>query len=230
MRRKSFSLVLLILIIISVLAIVVLSIHLINKPHNDDNNNKSDNQQTENLNTVDDSGSSSLNNNTTSNVNSTTQVPTNTVEPAPVSENNVITLNNHSYKFGSDVSAEESEDTNGKKVIKYSRSGKKYSIIYGSIPDNKIDDLKNEANLSEYIETEYKVKLTSGVKAGNLSNLDLVICSISENGNAAYLLFTPLKNSEVAYAKIYNSENIAELVPDLNDSLNEVSSIISSIQ
>ena len=45
-----------------------------------------------------------------------------------------------------------------------------------------------------------------------------------------YLLFTPLNDSEVAYAKLYDTDNSSNLLSDLSEPLNNISKVIDSME
>ena len=225
MRRKSFSLVLLILIIILVISLVVLLVSLINKPPkvSDKGNqttveNKLDASFIESLNDIDsDTGDETE-------TQQTIQAPENT-EVSDSGEGSTVEFNGHNYKIKDNV--ETSIDDN-KNELKYEIADKNYLIYYGSNASKSFQDLKAEEDLKGYIENEYSVSLTSSLKTGNINGLDLIICSASEDSKQIYLLFTPLTDSEVAYARIYNKTNENELLNDISEPLAEISSIISN--
>lgn len=242
MRRKSFSLVLLILIVVLVVFLVILSIFLINKSSNkksekeknnteneveisqtDDNSNVLDSSFFESLDVIDNASSNSTENNSDNNEN---DVVSENTEP----EENILTLNNHSYKFDNSTQATIKNGANNTSEFDITYSDKIYKLSYGTDSTQTFEDLKGNSDLKDFIENTYNVSVTSALKQGNVANLDLIICTISEENKKAYFLFTPLNANEIAYAKIYNSVDEQSLINDLSDPLNSVSSIISSIQ
>lgn len=251
MRRKSFSLVLLIFIVVAVILTVVFSISLINgfgsNNHNSKDKSKKKNEtevsQTNNIseNILDNSFFDSLDvieNGVTNTVNSTstsnsagtsnTTVPQENTNSVPTE--NLVSLNNHSYKFDSSVQATAKTASNGKQELQITYPEKKYTINYGTDSSKSFEDLKNDADIKTTLENSYNITVTSALKQGTVSNMNLIICTVTEDNKTAYFLATPLKDNEIAYAKIYNSENSQSLVDDLSDPLASVSSVISSVQ
>ena len=240
MRRKSFSLVLLIFIIIAVIFIVIFSLSLINGFGNKkENKNKNEtevaktNETSENV--LDSSFFDSLEviENGADNTTNSTPV-TNTTAPDENtntdSTKNSISLNNHSYNLNSTVKASVKKASNGRQELDVTYPDKKYTITYGTDNSKSFEDLKDDENIKNTIEKSYNVTVTSALKQGTVSNMNLIICTVSEDNTVAYFLITPLKDNEVAYSKIYNSEDNKSLINDLSDPLNSVSSIISSMQ
>lgn len=241
MRRKSFSLVLLIFIVISVILVVALAIRLINGPFKKDDKsskNKSKNTtevaQTNNETqpVLDSTFFDSLNviDNGTASENTTTP----TTEPVPETTTDQsgksLDLNGHTYKFDSSTEATIQVGSIGRPEFQITYPGQNYKLLYGTDTSKTFADLKSNGDLQSIIENDYKVTVTSSLKQGNVANLDLIICTISEDNKNAYFLLTPIKGSEVAYAKIYSSEDEQTLINDLSDPLSSVSAIISSIQ
>lgn len=244
MRRKSFSLVLLIFIVISVILVVALAIHLINGPSKKDD--KSSKNKTENTTEVAQTGNETQNvldsnffdslnviDNGTASENTTTPSTSNT---EPTSETTgdqsgkSLDLNGHTYKFDSSAEATTQVGSIGRPEFLVTYPDKDYKLLYGTDTSKTFADLKSNSDLQSIIENDYKVTVTSSLKQGNVANLDLIICTISEDNKNAYFLLTPIKGSEVAYAKIYSSEDEQTLINDLSDPLASVSAIISSIQ
>ena len=252
MKRKSFNLVSLILIVIVILALVVLSVYLINKPSKRGKNkeNTSDNQtEVANVNSsnhkskkLDESFFDSLEyldarEETTegSNEEPTEEIsevlPEETSQEEPVSTDNVQTINNHTFKLSTTAEATVSENSStNTQELKINYPNYNFRIIFSTDSSTNFENLKSSSGLKSLIESKYKVSVSDSIRSGTLNGLNLIICSISDNEGSAYLLFTPLNDSEVAYAKIYNKENNQNLLDDLSDSLNEISSIISSVE
>lgn len=233
MRRKSFSLVLLIFIVSLVVFLVILLVSLINRPQKGKNINNQTSKTVEKK--LDSAFIESLNDIESENAETEDQssdnndVPQNS-DSEQLDDNNAtsVELNNHSYKLKSEAQTSIVDSLTEKKELRYELPEKSYVIQYGSIADINFQDFKSTDDLKSYIETEYGVTLTSSLKTGKISELDLVICSASEDSKQIYLLFTPLTDSETAYAKIYNKANENELLNDIAEPLNEISSIISS--
>ncbi len=222
MRRKSFSLVLLITIIILVILAVVLSIRLINRPEKEsDNSNNSSESQDNNSSKV-----TKFNNLDNSFVDTLETIQSNDQE-----ETNTyfVSLSNHTYKFDKSIQASV-EENDSNKVLKVTYPGKEYNIVFSTNKDKTFTELKNTENLKEFIEENYKVTITSPLKSGTLNNLNIIICTISEDTNVAYLVFTPVSDSEIAVAKIYKVTDSTALLEDISAPLSSVSSIISSIE
>lgn len=232
MRRKSFSLVFLILIVTLVVFLVIVLVSLINKPKKETNTtnnqinktiiNKLDSSFIESLNDI-----ASTDSNTSEGTSSQAQ-PQPTPQETNDQEFNSISLNNHNYKLSKTAQASIIDSATGEKEIKYELTDKNFTIFYGSNSEKTFQDFKSTQDLTEYIESKYGLSLTSKLKTGTINGLDLIICSASENSKPIYLLFTPLTDSEIAYAKIYNQTNENELLQDISDPLNEISSIILS--
>ena len=98
--------------------------------------------------------------------------------------------------------------------------------------DNKIsfDTLKSTNDLQNYISNTYNLNITSSLKSGNINNLDIIIFTISDDTGVGYCIFTKLNDSEVAYAKIYNTENSSKLISDLSNPITKISAVIASMQ
>lgn len=240
MRRKSFSLVLLIFIVIAVIFLVIFSLSLINGSGNKKNNKKKNetevaqtNETSENV--LDSSFFESLeviengsNTNTDSTPTNDTTTPEENTNTVPTE--NTISLNNHSYNLDNSVEATAQITPNGKQELQITYPDKNYTITYGTDNSKSFDELKNDADLKTTLENSYNITVTSALKQGTVSNMNLIICTVSEDSKTAYFLITPLKDNELAYSKIYNSEDNQSLISDLSEPLNSVSAIISSIQ
>lgn len=234
MRRKSFSLVLLILIIILVVFLVVLLVSLINKPHKESTNSSQTSQTIENkldssfIESLNDIESSGTENTSTSGEETQTQTESNKQATTPEEETQTISLNEHNYKLDKKIKTSIVDSSSGNKELKYEIDDKDFTIQYGSSSEKSFQDLKASEDLTGYIESKFGVSLTSKLKTGKINNLDLIICSVSKDSRQYYLLFTPLTDSEVAYAKLFKKTNKSELLDDLSEALNEISSIIVS--
>ena len=239
MRRKSFSLVLLIFIVIAVIFVVIFSISLINGDGNSKKKNKKTNetevaqtnQTSENI--LDSSffdSLESIENSTASNTTVTDNPTTPPENNALTTTDNSVSLNDHTYNLESSAQASAKTESNGRQELQINYTGKNYSIDYGTDNAKSFDDIKNDENIKTTLENSYNITITSGLKQGSVANMNLIICSATTDGKTAYFLVTPLKDNEIAYAKIYNIEDNQSLVSDLSEPLNSVSAIISSIQ
>lgn len=233
MRRKSFSLVLLILIVALVVFLVIFLVSLINKPKKNNTINNQTSKTVEKK--LDASFIESLNDIKTEDTETeeqpsetTDENPSSETEQSEVSQTADISFNDHNYKIKSEAQTSVVDALSEKKELRYELPEKGYIIQYGSNAEKSFQDFKSTEDLKAYIESQYGVTLTSSLKTGKISGLDLVICSASEDSKQIYLLFTPLTDSEIAYARIYNKNSENELLDDISEPLSEISSIISS--
>ena len=140
-----------------------------------------------------------------------------------------MVLNNHTFKFDGTVKASLVQDNN-KSSIQLLYPDFNYKMIFNT--DNKIsfDTLKSTNDLQNYISNTYNLNITSSLKSGNINNLDIIIFTISDDTGVGYCIFTKLNDSEVAYAKIYNTENSSKLISDLSNPITKISAVIASMQ
>ena len=246
-RRKSISLFLIIFIILLIVILAILIAKLFKNNNEEvskdsenntsvqlsiDTNNTStfnDVENTSNFTDINNSSNNTANNtiNTTNTVNNSTQ--NNTVDYNNSINPNQLVLNNHTFKFDGTVKASLVQDNN-KSSIQLLYPDFNYKMIFNT--DNKIsfDTLKSTNDLQNYISNTYNLNITSSLKSGNINNLDIIIFTISDDTGVGYCIFTKLNDSEVAYAKIYNTEDSSKLISDLSNPITKISAVIASMQ
>ena len=251
MRRKSFNLISLILAVMLIILLVVLSVYFINRTKNSDNkSSKEDSTSTETASSESSSKATTLdsdflnslknieeNGTTTSEENNNTSENTNANNNNAENEENqnesqsdeyTLNFNNHTYKFKKPIQATVTSNTNVPEIeINYPDYN--FKFLYNTDSSTSFEKLKSSPDLKNLIESKYKVTVSDSLKTGTLNNLNIIICSISDNGTPAYLLFTPLNDSEVASVKIYNTKDTQSTIDDFSKPLDEISSIISNV-
>ncbi len=239
MRRKSINLVSLILAIALILLIVVLAVYFINKKNvnggNSSPNETSESSEKTNIHDADFLNSlktiEEANSEPASNESTTTTPPK--AEPVTQADSSsdtyTLSFNNHVYKFKKPVEAKVLSQAKIPEIeIVYPDDH--FKFLYNSDSSISFDNLKTTPDLKSHIESKYNVTISDTLKTGNLNNLNIIACTISDNGKPAYLLFTPLKESEIAIVKIYNTENAESTVEDLTKPLDEISSLVSNAE
>ena len=188
-------------------------------------NNLDDFESIENTNTLSNNILNSTNNtisNNTTNQNSTTPTQSQNQE-------NTVTLSNHTYSLPNTLNF--SKKTNGAigdyLLLKYPNY--EFEIEYMTYNSN-FNTLKTSSSLKKFLEDTFKVSITSDLKSGNLKNLDLIACSISDNSKPAYLIITPLNDTEIICTKIYNTNDSTKLISDLSDPLERISEMKSYLK
>lgn len=240
MRKKSINLILLIFIILLIISLVITSVYLINysnKSEEDDEstssnentshielqltNVSSENNDTHSTDTNENSILSSLNNfEDIENNEDTNDIP----------ENSTLILNNHIYTFDNSVEASVVENSSNKQELQIKYLNYNFQISLNTDSSMTFEDLKNNSSLKDYLESNYDINITSSLKSGTLENLNIIICTISDNKGQAYFVITPLNNAEVAYIKIYNTNDNQVLIDDLSNPIDQISSIISNVK
>ena len=242
-RRKSISLFLVIFIILLIVVLVILIAKLFQNNNEEEVANTSEANASVQL-SIDTNNTSTFNDvENISNfvdINNTTNT-TNTSENNTIQSNNTITdsvnsnntnqllLNNHTFKFDGTVKASLVQDNN-KSSMQLLYPDFNYKMIFNT--DNKIsfDTLKSTNDLQNYISNTYNLNITSSLKSGNINNIDIIIFTISDDTGVGYCIFTKLNDSEVAYAKIYNTEDSSKLISDLSNPITKISAVIASMQ
>lgn len=241
-RRKSINLFLLILILLILIILIILIVYL--QKNSDESSDKNENltntdQISLNLSVEENSLNSTYNNvvnyddfediNNISNSTTENVIDNNTTNQTAIPSANKLTLNGHTFTFNTSVEASiiQSGTTPELQII-YPDSN--YKMIFNTDTSVTFDNLKTNTSIKSFLESKYNLSITSDVKSGTVSNLDIILFTISENNNPAYFIITPLSNSEIAYAKIYNTADITNLIPDLSDPLSEISSMISNLE
>lgn len=239
MRKKSINLILLIFIIILIISLVITSVYLINHSNNkskEDNESISSKERTSHV-ELQLTNVTSENNeihitNTNSILNSLNNFENigNTENASTVSENSTLILNNHIYSFDNSVEASVVENSSNKQELQIKYLNYNFQISFNTNSSITFEDLKNSSSLKDYLESNYNINITSALKSGTLENLNIIICTISDNKGQAYFIVTPLNNSEIAYIKIYNTDDNQILIDDLSNPIDQISSIISNVK
>lgn len=251
MKTKKINLSLLLLIVLFIIAIIFTIIHINNSSKaNSDSRYSNINSQSSNKNNIvtslknretngsrigvvdsfsnfHDIDESTASDSRSSNV--TTSIVTNeneSQEATPSTELHIVKANNHTYTFDNNYAISLKNDGPDQYVeLKYKNF--LYKVNTTSI---SFSELKSNQNLKEYIEKTYKLQVTSDIKSGSFCGNNLIICTIAENNEVAYLLITPLNDSEILVLKIFNNKNKSAMIEDLTEILNNISTLKSSIQ
>ncbi|MBP3502077.1 MAG: hypothetical protein J6K42_01140 [Clostridia bacterium] len=241
-RRKSINLILLIFIILSIITLIIISVYLINfSSKNDETENTATIQNTENnsikmginTNNTQSENNISKNNNYVSNsienFENFEDINTNEITPQTSYDSNTITFNDHILTFDDSVNASIIQTTNIPE-LQLSYPDFNFKMLLNTNRSTSFESLKNNTSLKSYLESKYNISITSPLKFGNINNLDMIICTISDNNGNAYFIITPLSDSEIMYSKIYNTSDNQSLIEDLTKPLEEISSMISKLQ
>lgn len=242
-KRKSINLILLIFIVLAIIVLIILTVYFINHSRKSDNDTESTEltQNVENNSTQigleTDTNQTQTNN--TANTNSTfnalenfenfEDITTNEVDTQTSSAQQVITFNNHKLIFDDSVDASIVQNYNTSE-LQLNYLDFNFKMLLGTDKSTTFENLKSNNSLKSYLESTYNISITSSLKSGNLIDLDIIICTISDNNGQAYFVITPLNNSEIIYSKIYNTSDNQTLIEDLSKPLEEISSIISKLQ
>ena len=239
MRKKSINLILLIFIILLIIVLIITSVYLINHSNNDSEKDDESTSSKENTSHVELqlTNVTSENNeiqatNTNSILNSLNNFEDigNTENANNISENSTLILNNHIYSFDNSVEASVVENSSNKQELQIKYLNYNFQISLNTDSSMTFEDLKNNSSLKDYLESNCNINITSSLKSGTLENLNIIICTISDNKGQAYFIVTPLNNSEIAYIKIYNTDDNQILIDDLSDPIDQISSIISNVK
>lgn len=232
-RRKSINLILLIFIILSIITLIIIAVYLINHASENDktennsievgmetNNNQTETNISENTNNV---------LNSIENFENFEDINTNETSPQSSYDSNTLTFNNHVLTFDDSIHASIIQNSNTPE-LQLNYPDFNFQMIVNTNNSTTFENLKSNTSLKNYLESNYNVSITSPLKSGNINNLDIIICTISDNNNNAYFIITPLNDSEILYSKIYNTSNNQTLIEDLSKPLEEISSLISKLQ
>lgn len=232
-RRKSINLILLIFIILSIITLIIIAVYLINHTSENDktennsievgmetNNNQTETNISENTNNV---------LNSIENFENFEDINTNETSPQSSYDSNTLTFNNHVLTFDDSIHASIIQNSNTPE-LQLNYPDFNFKMIVNTNNSTTFENLKSNTSLKNYLESNYNVSITSPLKSGNINNLDIIICTISDNNNNAYFIITPLNDSEILYSKIYNTSNNQTLIEDLSKPLEEISSLISKLQ
>ncbi len=232
-RRKSINLILLIFIILFIITLIIITVYLINHSNESD---KTENNSIE-------VGMETNNNQTETNISENTNNVLNLVEDFENFEDintnesstqssydsNTLTFNDHVLNFDDSIHASIIQNSNTPE-LQLNYPDFNFKMIINTSKSTTFEDLKNNTSLKNYLESNYNISITSSLKSGNINNLDVIICTISDNNTMAYFIITPLNNSEILYSKIYNTSNDQTLIEDLSKPLEEIASLISKLQ
>lgn len=232
-RRKSINLILLIFIILSIITLIIIAVYLINHTSENDktennsievgmetNNNQTETNISENTNNV---------LNSIENFENFEDINTNETSPQSSYDSNTLTFNDHVLTFDDSIHASIIQNSNTPE-LQLNYPDFNFKMIVNTNNSTTFENLKSNTSLKNYLESNYNVSITSPLKSGNINNLDIIICTISDNNNNAYFIITPLNDSEILYSKIYNTSNNQTLIEDLSKPLEEISSLISKLQ
>lgn len=225
-KSKSISafLVFTIILLIVILAVFIFRIITTNK---DDIPNENTTTNTENISDEDINKLENISDNsdlTTNNENNGNNENIQFSQGSPIQ----LTLNSHIYTLNQ-MNASLTED-NSKSAIQINNSNNKYKIIYNTTDSSTYNQIKSEQDLKTTLQTKFNIQITSDIKNGTINNMDILICQISDTNGNGYFILTSLNSSEVAYAKIYNTEDSTKYIEDINNPLSDISKIITSVE
>lgn len=141
-----------------------------------------------------------------------------------VPEKNTYKLNNHTYKFDSAQKVSVSNTTSNQYIqLDYSDY-----IMKVNTDTMYYNNLKKKSDIKSFLEENYQIQITSDIKSGNFNSTNIIICTFTENTNTGYLIITKLNESETVYFKVFNKSDMSQLISDLSDPLDEISSIIKN--
>ena len=242
-KRKSINLILIIFIILVIIALIILAVYLTTLSN--ENNNTSENNeitQNEQNNSIQMGVETNTNQTETNNLEDTNStynsienlddfedITTNEIEDQTSSESQSLTFNNHTLTFDSSVDASIVQN-NGTSELQLNYTDFNLQMLLGTDSSATFEDLKNNTSLNTYLESTYNMTITSSLKTGNISNLEVIICTMSDTNGQAYFIITPLNDYEIIYSKIYNTSDSQSLIEDLSKPLEELSVIISNLQ
>lgn len=108
---------------------------------------------------------------------------------------------------------------------------KKGDILYKICTEqSSFDSTKGKENLKSYLESKYKIQVTSDFKVGTLNGVSMIICTIAETTGVGYLIITPLNDNEIICMKVYDANNLFGLIKDLSTPINDINELKSNIQ
>lgn len=232
-RRKSINLILLIFIILSIITLIIIAVYLIN--HSSENDKTENNSIEVGMETNNNQTETNISENTNNVLNSIENfenfedINTNETSPQRSYDSNTLTFNDHVLTFDDSIHASIIQNSNTPE-LQLNYPDFNFKMIVNTNNSTTFENLKSNTSLKNYLESNYNVSITSPLKSGNINNLDIIICTISDNNNNAYFIITPLNDSEILYSKIYNTSNNQTLIEDLSKPLEEISSLISKLQ
>lgn len=236
-KRKSISLILIVFITLLITALVIIIAKFLQKSDDDNLAEENTNSGIEiSVNSVDDFDAISSENsieNTTNTVDTNNTIENNSLQNDSTSntttaEPSKLTLNNHTYKMNEDIDATLVQNNNNS-AIQIIYPDYNYKMIFNTSSTINFTDLKNHSELKNYLESTFNLKITSTLKSGKINNVDVILFTISDTTGNGYCVFTPLNDSEVAYAKLYDTSNSSNLLSDLTEPLNNFLEVIASM-
>lgn len=243
-KRKSISLILIIFIILLIVALVILLSKVFQNNEDDEVSNNSGieisvNTSSENITNSTDYDDISFENSTESNLvtndtnialstnnsteNTTTSNSTTNTEPK------TLTLNGHNYKIKNSLEATLVQNNNSS-AIQTIYPDYNYKMIFNTSNNTNFADLKSNSDLKNYLESTFDLKITSTIKSGNINNLNIILFTISDSIGNGYCVFTSLNDTEIAYAKLYDTSDSSKLISDLSTPLANISELIASME
>ena len=188
--------------------------------------NTTQGQNNNTTNTTNTSNTNVVNNKTTDSTASanTPAENTNTVQNTAQPEEKTYKLNNHTYKFSNNQSVS-LENNNSNQYVKYEHDD---FVIRMNTDTLYYNNLKKKTDIKEFLQSNYKIEITSDVKSGNINGMNIIVCTFTEKNNAGYLVITKLNESEIAYFKIYRKSDMTNLISNIAQPLEDISSIINN--
>lgn len=238
-KRKSINLFLIIFILLFISILILFVVNIIaNKKQetsklsqNNEENNSAVQFTVDSNNTEDTSDFDDI-----SSINSvnTNELPTNESTVQNTNNSNTqnektLSLNHHSYVFDQSTQASLIKNNNVE-TLQILYPDFQYKILYNTDNSINYENLRNQSNLKSYLEDNYNFQITSNLKTGTINNMNMIIFTFSDNMGIGYCIFTSLNDSEIAYSKIYNTDNNKELISDLSNPITKLSLIISSMK
>lgn len=233
-KRKSINLFLIIFILLFISILILFVVNIIaNKKQetsklsqNNEENNSAVQFTVDSNNTEDTSDFDDISSINSVNTNESTVQNTNN---SNTQNEKTLSLNHHSYVFDQSTQASLIKDNNVE-TLQILYPDFQYKILYNTDNSINYENLRNQSNLKSYLEDNYNFQITSNLKTGTINNMNMIIFTFSDNIGIGYCIFTSLNDSEIAYAKIYNTDNNKELIADLSNPITKLSLIISSMK
>ena len=217
-RRKKINLWLLLLIVLFIIAIIFTIIHIVNssRANSDNRYNYVTSQSDKKNNAINRLINTETNGSGIGRIDSYTNFR----------EIDEIGFDNNSINSNENTSQSQttSEETTTTKEVK--KNGYLCKMFVSNI---SYTNLTSNPNLKEYIQETYKLQVTSEIKSGTINGNTLSICTMAENNEVAYLIITPLNNSDVLILKVFNDKNTSAMIEDLTGILGDISELKSNI-
>lgn len=235
-KRKKINLWLLVLVVLFIMALIFTIIHMTNssRANSDSRYNNVTQQNSENI-------SKNTQENTITNKESDGseigQVDSydlfSDIETSQNAENREtqeravpVKLDNHTYTF-KDIGKASIQGNKPNQYVELKTKTLLYKIL---VNKSSFSDLLNKEGLKQYIQDTYRVQVTSELKTGNMNNMKIILCTVADGKNVAYLIITPLNDSESLVLKVYDARNAFGLIQDLTEPFNELEKIKTNIQ